>query len=256
MAKKYDEAEFLEQLIWHMPVKCSPLTLSLTSSPGLVIVDEVNGFCTVGMGNLAPQQQNAQIESMVEKTNALAQEFSNRGWPILAFMDTHEKDKPEPPYPPHCVRGTGEELLVSSLEWLREDPSAMLMEKDCIDGLVGGIRLEDGSNKVVDWILGNALDTLLVVGICTDVCVMDFVLTTLSARNHGLLGELKDVLVLSEACATYTLPREQAESLGMPPHVAHPQRATHHLGLYFMQSRGAVIVDQLSFPKEDDVEDV
>ena len=32
------------------------------------------------------------------------------------------------------------------------------------------------------------LRQVLVVGICTDICVMDFVLTLLSARNHGIAG--------------------------------------------------------------------
>ena len=27
----------------------------------------------------------------------------------LCFLDTHEPDIPEPPYPPHCIKGTGED---------------------------------------------------------------------------------------------------------------------------------------------------
>jgi nicotinamidase-related amidase len=49
---------------------------------------------------------------MVEETNRLARAFTEKGWPILAFLDTHEPGVPEPPYPPHCERGTGEELFV------------------------------------------------------------------------------------------------------------------------------------------------
>lgn len=52
---------------------------------------------------------------MVQKTLELAEQFSIRGWPIIAFLDTHEADKPEPPYPPHCIVGTGEENLVPGL---------------------------------------------------------------------------------------------------------------------------------------------
>ena len=49
--------------------------------------------------------------------------------------------------------------------------------------------------------------TVLVTGICTDICVMDFVLTMLSARNHGLMSTLADIVVLEPATATYHLPR-------------------------------------------------
>ena len=85
----------------------------------------------------------------------------------------------------------------------------------------------------------------MAVGICTDICVADFVGTLLSARNHGLMPTLKDVVVLEPACATYDLPRAAAE-LGLPETAAHPQAATHHLGLYIMASRGAVIASGLA----------
>ena len=71
-------------------------------------------------------------------------------------------------------------------------------------------------------------------------------LTLLSARNHGLMPTLKVVVVLEPACATYDLPLETARSLGLPDTAAHPQAQTHHMGLYFMASRGAVIARELA----------
>jgi len=87
-----------------------------------------------------------------------------------------------------------------------------------------------------------------VVGICTDICVMDFVLTTLSARNHDLMPTLKEIAVYEAGCSTYDLPRATAETLGYGATAAHPQAATHHMGLYFMASRGARIVDKVDLP--------
>jgi len=63
---------------------------------------------------------------------------------------------------------------------------------------------------------------LLVVGICTDICVMDFVLTALSARNHGVLSPLREIVVLGPACATYDLPRHAAEQLRSGTHCRPP----------------------------------
>jgi len=82
---------------------------------GLVIVDEVNGFATVGAGTLAPPAPNAQVAHMVAETDRLARDFAAREQPIAAFLDTHVPGKPEPPYPPHCEAGTGEEDLVPDL---------------------------------------------------------------------------------------------------------------------------------------------
>jgi nicotinamidase-related amidase len=237
--------QFEAALVEAFPVR--PVALHIGDLPtGLVIIDEVNGFATTGAGNLAPRAENPQVEEMVRETDRLARAFTNRGRPILAFLDSHEPGKPEPPYPPHCEIGTGEEELVARLRWLADDAHSTLIDKDCINGFIGAIAA-DGRNRFVDWVMEHQLRALLVVGICTDVCVMDFVLTALSARNHGLMPGLRDIVVQAPGCATYDLPREVAEQSGLGPTAAHPQAATHHLGLYFMASRGAQIVDQVSF---------
>lgn len=212
---------------------------------GLVIIDEVNGFATVGAGNLAPPAPNEQVTAMVAETDRLARAFAARGWPILATLDCHQPGKAEPPYPPHCERGTGEEELIPELKWLEDEASATLMEKDCINAYVGAMRA-DGSNVIADWVREVRPENLLVVGICTDICVMDFVLTMLSARNHGMLPGVSDILVYDRGCATYDLPRGTAEQLGYGATAAHPQDVTHHMGLYFMASRGARLVDTVS----------
>lgn len=211
---------------------------------GLVIIDEVNGFCTPGCGPLAPPAPDAAVEKMVAETDALARRFLGAGRPVLVSLDSHDPDKPEPPYLPHCLQGSGDDKLVPALKWLETAPDVTLLAKDCINFYIGAIRA-DGGNSVSDWIVGHKLETVVVVGICTDICVMDFVLTLLSARNHGLTGDLRDVVVYERGCATYDLPLEVARQLGLPDTAAHPREQTHHAGLYFMASRGALLADRL-----------
>jgi len=233
----------VKQLGEAMPLSLSAATIGPMAT-GLVIVDEVNGFATVGAGYLAPPAPNAQVSRMVDETDRLAKAFTASQRPILAFLDTHTPGKAEPPYPPHCEAGTGEENLVPELEWLEQDPNATLVRKDCINGFVGSIT-PSGSNRVVDWVNKHALGEILVVGICTDICVMDFVLTMLSARNHGMMPSLKEILVYDAGCSTYDLPRSVAEKLGLPSSAAHPQDVAHYMGLYFMHSRGAKLVNEV-----------
>ena len=209
---------------------------------GLIIVDEVNGFATVGAGNLAPQTPNEQVSTMVSETNRLAHSFIEQGMPVLAFLDTHQSGKPEPPYPPHCERGTGEEELVPELKWIEKEPLTTLVRKDCINGFIGSFQ-PDGSNAIIDWVKENRVKNVLVVGICTDICVMDFVLTLLSARNHGMLQGLNEVVVYDKGCSTYDLPGDVVKEIGLPPSNSHPQDLTHYMGLYFMASRGAQLVN-------------
>jgi nicotinamidase-related amidase len=244
MLEMIERGVSLEDLARTMPVALASFDPARKPA-GLVVVDEVNGFCTVGCGPLAPAAPNAQVTRMVSETVALARRFEAQAWPVLAFLDTHEPGKPEPPYPPHCERGTGQEDLVPELRWLQASPVATLIRKDCINGFVGAID-ERGRNRAADWIAANRLQAVLVVGICTDICVMDFVLTLLSARNHGLLGDLRDVVVYEPGCATYDLPLEVARKLDLPDTAAHPQDLAHHMGLYFMASRGAMLAGELA----------
>jgi nicotinamidase-related amidase len=234
----------LKALRLELPVAYTPFDAAAVRS-GLVVVDEVNGFATVGAGALAPPAPDRQIERMVVETAHLARLFAKRDAPILAFLDTHEPGNPEPPYPPHCERGTGEENLVPALEWLADCPQATLIRKDCINDFVGAIDLKTGANRLVDWVNVHRLGALVTVGICTDICVMDFVSTVLSARNHGMMPTLKEVVVYEPGCATYDLPRRSALSMGLPETAAHPQALTHHIGLYVMAARGARLASKV-----------
>ena len=235
----------LQELAESMPLSKEGLDLQKNGQGfGLIIVDEVNGFATVGAGNLAPQTPNEQVSVMISETNRLANAFTKQEMPVLLFLDTHDPGKPEPPYPPHCEIGTGEEDLVPELEWLENDPGATLVRKDCINGFIGAFK-PDGSNAIIDWVRDHQLKNVLVVGICTDICVMDFVLTLLSARNHGMLPSLKEVNIYDKGCSTYDLPRNIVEEIGLPSSASHPQEITHYMGLYFMASRGAHLVSSV-----------
>lgn len=219
-----------------------PLLLSGDVNTGLVLVDIVNGFCTVGAGNLAPMAPDRQISAMVEELVKLAKMFCEKKWPIYALRDSHHPDVPEPPHPPHCITGTDESELVPALRWLENEPNVTVRCKDCIDGFLGSIE-KDGSNVFVNWVKANEIKTILVVGIATDVCVLDFVSSALSARNRGFLSPLKDVIVYSPGCATYDLPVQIARNIkGALP---HPQELMHHIGLYIAKVRGAKVVSHL-----------
>ncbi|KAM0940133.1 putative nicotinamidase [Dioscorea sansibarensis] len=210
---------------------------------GLVLVDVVNGFCTVGAGNLAPTEPNKQISMMVEEAARLAKVFCDKKWPIFALLDSHQPDKPEPPYPPHCIIGSGEENFVPEIKWLEKEPNVTIKRKDCIDGFLASME-KDGSNTFANWVKTNEIKVVLVLGICTDICVLDFVCSTLSARNIRLVPPLQEVVVYSRGCATYDFPVHVARNIEGA--LAHPQNLLHHIGLYMAKGRGARIVKNVS----------
>lgn len=49
---KMNETVVVQALEALVPLDLSSLDLSAENKVGLIVVDEVNGFCTVGMGNL------------------------------------------------------------------------------------------------------------------------------------------------------------------------------------------------------------
>ena len=72
------------------------------------------------------------------------------------------------------------------------------------------------------------------------------VFNALSAKNHDMMPSLSDIFVYEAGCSTYDLPRDTAETIGYGATAAHPQEATHYMGLYFMASRGARLVEHVS----------
>ncbi|KAK4401812.1 UNVERIFIED_CONTAM: Nicotinamidase 1 [Sesamum calycinum] len=227
-----------------IPLEEETVTIFDDSRAGLVLVDIINGFCTVGAGSLAPREPNRQITKMIEESAKLAELFCDNKWPVLAFLDSHHPGKLEHPYPPHCITGTDESNLVPALRWIEEEPNVTIRRKDCYDGFIGSIQ-EDGSNAFVDWVKNNKIRVLLVVGICTDICVLDFVCSTLSAKNRGFLNPLEDVVVYSRGCATFDFPVSMARN--SKDLLAHPQELMHHMGLYMAKGRGAKIAREIMF---------
>lgn len=231
------------------PVTPTSYTIRLTGNVGLVIVDPVCGFTREG--NLAdPEHMVPMVREIAAEYRRLRERLGDRLC-VQIFMDAHEADIPEPPYPPHCIRETDEELIDPELASLIDDLRVEFTQKDCINGFVGSMwqvgEINHWENWFVDWVLGNEIQTLVFVGDCTDICVADLVLTTLSARNHGMFTVIDpdddrqayaeaitgmDIVVLETACETFEAP-------------GHDREAWHHIGLAMMASRGAKIADQL-----------
>ena len=93
---------------------------------GAIVVDVVRGF-TRG-GNLADPDSMA---PMVHDVDHLLRELDRRLGPrlhVLALRDCHAPDIPEPPYPPHCIAGTGEEQLDPQLAWLERRATVVSKE--------------------------------------------------------------------------------------------------------------------------------
>ena len=220
----------LERLRAELPVSPTSHTLAGREA-GLVIANATATACTADGTALPDRALSARAAAAIAATEQLARRFLAPRRPVLAFVD----QRPAAPQP------------ASALAWLQKDPDVTLLRKDCVSGFVGAIEAvhhgQHGTshNRVVDWVNAHRLEAVLVAGLGTDVCVMELVLALLSARAHGMMPTLREVVVVEPATATYDLPPAAASELGLPASAAHPEQPTHHLGLYVMASRGALI---------------
>lgn len=224
------------------PFSTEVLSIAPAARVGLVVVDPSVGFTRSG-AFADPERMAPMVAAIAAEHRALSAALGDR-LRVLVFLDTHRADVPEPPYPPHGVVGSGEEEIDPDLAHLLRLPGVSVIRKDCINGFVGAIDRRTGANAVCRWVIDEQLDALLVCGDCTDICVGDFVVTALSARNHGLFTAIDpevdregyvaavtglSIGVLAGACATYDSP-------------IHPVAASHHAGLWWMSRRGARIL--------------
>jgi nicotinamidase-related amidase len=253
-----DRTALLEQLETALPLEVAPAPLP-AGNLGVIVVDVVQGFTRTG--NLADP---ASMAPMVQAVDRLVRELDRalgQRLHVMVLRDHHHPDVPEPPYPPHCIAGTGEETLDPELAWLVERPRTVVLDKDCINGFVGAMQRQPGPqrlwrNLLCDWVVDHQLEALVLVGDCTDICVSDLTVALLSARNHGLLtDQLPEgreayvraitslpIYVHAPGCATYDLDPEGPMPDGMHT-LRHPGAVAQHVGLWLMQSRGARLID-------------
>lgn len=239
----------LAQMKAAMPVQMIPFSIA-GKKAAVIIVDENVGFCVPGAGNLAPPGPDARVDQMIRETDFLAKKMLEDGQKVILHKDMHPPGTRESNYPPHCEAGSGEEELVPQLRWLERaglSDQVFTVEKNCNDGFIGATNLETHRNVMVDYINEQEIEVAVYVGICTDICLMDPVLSTISARNMGLMPSLKEVVVYEPGCATYDLPLDVARQMGLPDTAAHPREETHHMALYIMANRGAIIASEMVF---------
>ncbi|KAL1294258.1 hypothetical protein AAHE18_19G129400 [Arachis hypogaea] len=220
-----------------IPLEQESVVLTEATVNGLVLVDIINGFYTVSSGNLAPREANKQISGMINKSERLARLFCEKKFSVMAFLDSHHPNKSEDPYPPHCIVGSDESNLV-----LENESNVTIKRKDCFDGYLGSIE-EDISNVFVDWVKKNKINS-----VCTDICMLDFMCSTMSAKNRGFLEPLKSIVVYSRGCTTFDIPLEVAyDTKGT---LAHPQSQwnNHYCGYY--PGGGIELKNQTTFQKD------
>lgn len=128
----------------------------------LAVIDVVNGFVRDG------SMQSSRIEDIVSPVINLIDIFTEAKMPVLAFADCHCKQSTElNHFPEHCLENTPEAELIDEI---KSRGNYQLIKKNSVNGFFAPDFqkfLEENSE----------IDTFVVCGDCTDICIMNFCLT-------------------------------------------------------------------------------
>jgi nicotinamidase-related amidase len=154
----------------------------------IIVVDMLVCFCR--RGALYSPRYDPIVPSLRE--HLVAAEAA--GVPIVFLVDTHAPDDPEfKMFPPHCVKGSGEDEVVPELREFAD--RGTVVRKGTFSGFHG---------TDLDTVLERLAPQLVeVAGVCTDICVLHTV-AGLRARGY-------DVLVHKHLVETFDAPGHDAE---------------------------------------------
>lgn len=158
----------------------------------LFIVDMNNGF--VNFGNMAIQKYN----ELVPEQQKLIDKFRREEELVNFIMEGHLEDAVEfLAYPEHCVFNTPEAELIPQFKGEEEKGNTNIYYKNSING---GLNI-DLQIDLEDW---RDLKEIVIAGVCTDLCVLDFAKTL--ARLIEEVNRKVHVFVIANAVDTFNAP--------------------------------------------------
>lgn len=218
--------EFLPVWLQSLPRLSLEKAYPVPANAGIISVDVTVGFCQSGA--LASPRVGA-IVAPIARLMRRSWDYGVRD--IVLPQDTHEPDAVEfDTWPVHCVRGTPEAETVAEIKALPFFDQITVLEKNSIDS---------GANTGLDdWMRARPhLDTFVVVGDCTDMCVYQL---AMHLRTQADARQLKRRVIVPVDCVdTYDYPVEAAARSGGLP---HPADLLHHIFLYHMALNGVEVV--------------
>lgn len=177
----------------------------------VVMIDMINGFAKFG------PLSSPNVEAMIPKMSHFLDQTISQGIPVVSYRDAHQEDAEEfGSFPPHCVRGSEESMLVEELE----RDVLIDITKNSTNGFLATNPLE--------LVNGPNIKDIFVMGCVTDICVRDFA-TTLNKYLQET-NQKSTVYVIENLVDTYHI-----EGI-------HDRDVEHILALYAMKQSGIKLI--------------
>jgi nicotinamidase-related amidase len=222
---------YLEQ--WYADLPTVALADVVGGKPervALLSTDMINGFCKEGP--LASER----VGALADPVASIFRRAYDQGVRAIALaQDTHDPNAPEfAAYPPHCIAGTAESQTIAELRDLPFADEMTVIEKNSLSAAL--------NTRLSAWVVEHpTLDTFVVVGDCTDLCVYSAAMhLRLDANAHNLQ---RRVIVPASAVDTFDIPVDVAREQGIK---AHDGDLHHVLFLHHMAQNGVEVVRDLT----------
>lgn len=185
----------------------------------IYIVDMNNGF--VNFGAMANPKYNDLVPEQVKLVNKIRKENGL----VNFILEGHNDDALEfKNYPKHCVLGTDEAKLIPELIKEQDKENTKTYYKNCINGMLNRDLQDDIKNL-------KKLREIIVAGVCTDLCVMDFARTYL--RYLDQINKETKLFVVKKATDTFDAP-------------GHDREEWTDIAYKVMAQAGAIVVDDIN----------
>lgn len=186
----------------------------------LVVVDMVNGFTREGV--LA----SPRVAALVQPIGRLMKQCRALGIAIVAFADCHPEQSPEfSSYPRHCLVNSTESHIVSEL---RDIGGYILIAKNSTNGFL--------EPEFDAWLRAHeSISNFVVVGNCSDICVLQFALSIKAYFNRKNL--VRRVIIPASLVDTFDAP-------------GHPADLWHVLALNLMIASGIEVYSTIDESRE------
>jgi nicotinamidase-related amidase len=221
--------DYLDQWQAQLPAKSLSAAIPKPDQTAIISVDMINGFCYQG------PLSSPRVAGLVGPITALMQAAWKTGvHHILLTQDTHDPEAVEfAQWPAHCVRGTAEAETIAEIKALPFFDQMRVIPKNSIQSAL--------NTSLESWLIDHpGIDTFIIVGDCTDLCVYQLAMY-LRLDANARQGSRRVVLP-ADCVQTYDLPVDAALAAGIMP---HPGDLTHALFLYHMALNGIEVIKTL-----------
>ncbi|MBQ4312818.1 MAG: cysteine hydrolase, partial [Clostridia bacterium] len=167
----------------------SPLEIDslVVDNAALIIVDMINGFVKEGA------LSSPNVLAINERVADLAGKCEQLGIPVAALADCHTHSSPEfESYPIHCLSDSVESAVTDEIA---QKCKYTRIEKNSTNGFL--------TKDFRDWMESVGTDTFILVGDCTDICVLQLATTMKAYFNEH--NKFSRIVVPVNAVATYDL---------------------------------------------------